>query len=256
MTVNQMNPFRICFILIWFVLFVPFYSFGQQKKAFDLLEDNIQDFLPSLAVLIDSAIINDHYVNFRKRQIDVNFNKLVRDRRQWMRDIGFQADARYGNFDNFSTNTAEGQSPSVYATTRSETKYGFGAYIKFPLFDLVSQRNQVNLAKTEILQAEDMYQMQKTEVRQKIIEQYNNVILNQKLLIIKAKFLETSRVNMLMTEKEFLNGVISISEYARLSSIVSQAEEEFEKQKTEFKITYMILEEMIGFKLNLYSDTP
>lgn len=256
MTVNQMNPFRICFILIWFVLLAPCYSFGQQKKAFDLLEDDIQDYMPPLAVLIDSAIINDHYVNFRKRQIDVNFNKLVRDRRQWMRDIGFQADMRYGNFDNFSTNTAEGQSPTVFATTRSETKYGLGAYIKFPLFDLISQRNQVNMAKTEILQAEDMYMMQKTEVRQKIIEQYNTVILNQKLLIIKAKFLETSRVNMLMTEKEFLNGVITVSEYARLSSIVYQAEEEFEKQKSEFKTSYMILEEMIGYKLNIYSETP
>jgi outer membrane protein TolC len=223
-------------------------------RNFDLLNDNIQDFIPPLEALIDSAIQNDALVGFRRKQIDVNTFKLKNDQRQWMRDIGFQLDIRYGNFDNYSTNATEGQTSSSFYTTRVETKYGAGAYIKFPLYDLLNRNNVNDLAKMEISQAQDMYRMQQEELRQKVITQYNELLLKQKLLIIKSKFLETSKVNMLMTEKEFLNGNISIGEYARLSSITFSAEEDFEQLKSEFITAYMILEEIVGVKFRILTE--
>lgn len=263
-----MNLFRITLLQIWFLTNLicataqqvqtafPLkpQQVPQQKKSFDLLTDNIQDFLPPLQALIDSAVMKDPYVNFRQKQIAVNTNKLKTDRRQWTRDIGFQADIRYGNFDNFSTNAAEGESPSNFSTTRSETKYGAGAYIKFPLFDLVNYNNTLSMAKVEIAQAQDMYEMQMSETKQKVIVQYNNLLLKQKLLIIKAKYFETSKINKLMTEKEFLNGNIPISEYDRLSAIASTAEEDFEQLKSEFRTAYLLFEELVKFKLNVYTE--
>jgi outer membrane protein TolC len=223
-------------------------------REFDLLNDNIQDFLPPLEALIDSAIANDPLVGFRRKQIDVNTYKLKNDQRQWMRDIGFQLDIRYGNFDNWSTNAAEGETAANFYTTRVETKYGAGAYIKFPLYDLINRNNVNGLAKMEISQAHDMYRMQQEELRQKVITQFNDLLLKQKLLVIKSKFLETTKVNMLMTEKEFLNGNINISEYSRLSSIAFSAEEDFEQLKSEFKTAYMILEEIVGIKLRILTE--
>lgn len=265
-----MNQFRHIYFLIWFLCGFTFTGKGQQvpttpaqpaqptaqKKVFDLLNDDIKDFLPSLDVLIDSAVTKDPHVNFRKKQIDVNSYKLKTDGRQFFRNIGVQADIRYGNFDNWSTNVAEGQSPSTFGTTRTETKYGAGAYIKFPIFDIINHNNSQNMAKMEIAQAEDMYMMQRDELIQKVIIQVNDLILRQKILVIRSKFWETSRVNMLMTEKEFLNGVLPVSEYARLSSIVYKAEEDYEQAKSEFQNSYMILEEIVHFKLNIYSPNP
>jgi outer membrane protein TolC len=223
---------------------------------FDPIKDDIQTKLPSLAALIDSAITKDPYVNFRSKQIAVNRIKLNLERNYWMRDIGFQADVRYGNFDNFSTNTAEGQTPSSFSTNRSETKYGLGAYIKFPLFDLLNQRNKNNLAKAEIAQAEDMFRMQGDEMREKVIRQYNDLVIKQKILQIKAKYFEIAKINMLMTEKEFISGVISVSEYARLSDITAKAEENFESAKMDFKTAFMVLEEIVGMKFNINFDNP
>ena len=229
---------------------------AQQAKTFDPVNDDIEYRLPPLEVLIDSAIVHDHQVNFRNKQISVNTYKLRADQKQWMRDIGFQADYRYGTFDNFSTNTAEGQSPATFSTTRSESKYGFGAYLKFPLFDVVNRTNQVNMSKTEIAQARDMFEMQVAELRQKVIRQYNDLVLKQRILQVKTKYLETSRMNQLMAEKEFINGVVNISEYTRISSICSQTESDYESAKMDFKTAYMILEEIVGIKLNINFNTP
>ncbi|MCX6279492.1 MAG: TolC family protein [Bacteroidetes bacterium] len=253
---NRANLIRNSFCLIWFTFATFNLGVAQSTGQFDLLKDDIQSKIPPLSVLIDSALAYDPYVAFRNKQILINSCKLYSDRKQWMRDIGFQADVRYGTFDNFSTNTAEGQTPSNFSTARTETKYGLGAYIKFPLFDIINYKNQINLAKTEIKQAQDMFQLQSAELRQKVIKQYNDLVLKQKILQIKAKYLETSKINMLMTEKEFINGVISVSEYTRLSSITSQSEENFESAKMDFKTAYMILEEIVGFKLNVTFDIP
>lgn len=251
-----MNLIRNSICLIWFMFVMNINILAQTPKQFDILKDEIQLAIPPLSLLLDSALANDPLVNFRDKQISVNQYKLNLERNYWMRDIGFQADVRYGNFDNFSTNTSEGQTPATYSTSRSETKYGIGAYIKFPVFDLINQRTKSNLAKFEIKQAEDMLAMQSDEVKQKVIRQYNELIVNQKLLQLKAKYLETARINMLMTEKEFINGVISVTEYSRLSSIYWNAEESYESAKMNFRTSYMILEEIVGIKLNVKFDAP
>ena len=183
-------PLVRCFISGVFVFLSCCYSLHAQKDIkFDLAKDDIQAKLPPLEVLIDSAIAHDPYVSFRNRQIFINTSKLRADQKQWMRDIGFQADYRYGTFDNFSTNTAEGQSPATFSTTRSESKYGVGVYFKFPLFDIINRTNQVNLSKTEVNQARDMVEVQSSELRQKVIRQYNELVVRQRILQIKTKYL-------------------------------------------------------------------
>jgi outer membrane protein TolC len=166
-----------------------------------------------------------------------------------------QADIRYGTFDNFSTNTSEGQSPAVLATRSSQTNYGVGAYIKFPLQDLVNRKNQVRMAQSELDQAHSMAEAQRDEVTQLVIKQYNDVLLKQRLLKIRSKNLSTARVNMEMVEKEFQNGVVSVTEYARISDIVARNESDFETARTDYVTAYMILEEIIGFRLGAPTST-
>jgi hypothetical protein len=54
---------------------------------------------------------------------------------------------------------------------------------------------------------------------------------------------------MEMVEKEFQNGTIPVSEYVNLSDEVSRAEADYESARISFITAYMILEEIIGFKL-------
>ena len=237
-------------VIIFTFLYIPLTGFAQDGKAFDLLYDDIESILPPLETIIDSAISNSPYVKFRDLQIDVNGYKLKADRTLWMKNLGIQTDVRYGTFDNFSTNTAEGQNPALIATRSNQLNYGAGAYIKLPLYDFMNRKNQIRLAKAEVDQAQNLSLVQRNEVRQLVIKQYNDLIIKSRILKIKLKYAETSKINMEMVEKEFLNGIIAVSEYARISESVSRTETDIETAKIDFRTAYMILEEIVGVKFN------
>ena len=236
----------IVFVIVGF----SFTAKTQDAPIFDPLNEDIIEKLQPLSALIDSAIVNDPYVRFRDLQVVVNQCKLKAEKSYWLRNLGVQSDVRYGTFNNFSTNTAEGQNPDIFATQTSQINWGIGAFIKFPILDLLNRRNQVTLAKTEIEQAESMSRFQQNEVRQLVIKQYNELVLKQKILKIKAKYLALISANNLLVEKEFQNGVADLSEYTRISGIYFSAQTEFEVARIEFITAYMLLEEIVGFKFN------
>jgi outer membrane protein TolC len=134
--------------------------------------------------------------------------------------------------------------------------YGFGAYLKVPIYDIINRKNQINQSKAEIEKAISMAEAQRNDVRQLIIKQYNDVILKQRLLKNKLRYIETARINMQMTEKEFLNGVIPTGEYTRISEIISRAESDLENSRVDFITSFMMLEELAGckFKINTTTD--
>ena len=234
-----------------FCFFLRLQGFSQKEASFNMLKDDITSYLPSLDVLIDSAISNDPSIRFRNQQLIVNHSKLRTSQTRWSNNIGVQADVRYGTFDNFSTNTAAGQSPSIVATATTQTNFGVGAYIKFPVFDLVDRRNQIKLARTEIDQAQSMADQQTKEVRERVITQYNELVKKQNLLKILSRYLETSRLNLQMAEKEFINGTIPVTEFARITDIVTRSETDFEILRMDFRTAYMVLEEITGIKLHI-----
>jgi outer membrane protein TolC len=236
-------------ILVFFLLFSV--SNLRSQEAIDPLNSDISQSLLPLNALIDSALLHDPYVRFRDLQLIVNKAKLKADKSQWARNFGIQTDIRHGTFDNFSTNTSEGQVPSLFATRSNQTNYGVGAYIKFPIYDLLNRKNQINLARTELEQAKSMADMQRNEVKQLVIKQYNELILKHRLLKIRTKTLETAKINYFMVEKEFQNGVVDVTEFSRISENTARADSDFETARIEFITAYLILEEIVGFKFNI-----
>jgi outer membrane protein TolC len=256
LTENEMKNSLQTLMLVLSLLTNQFAGFSQQDKAIDLINDDIATMLPPLETLIDSAIANNPNVKFTDLQININKFKLEADRNLWTRNLGIQADGRYGTFNNFSTNTSEGQTPSNFSTLSSQFNYGIGAYIKLPIYDFVNRKNQINLANAELEQARNMAEFQRNEVRQLVIRQYNDLIVKHRLLKIKSKYFETSKINLQMTENEFSNGIIPLSEYARISESTSRTEADFESSKMDFLTSYMILEEIVGIKFNEIRQRP
>ena len=238
-------------LLISIFLTIKSSGFAQQRQAFDISKDNIELMLPPLETIIDSAIAKKPFVKFRDLQIVVNTQKLKSDRSDWTKDIGFQTDVRYGTFDNYATNVVAGQNPALASTMNTQTNYGIGGYIRIPVYDFLNRKNQIKLSKAEIEQARSYSLIQRDELRQSVIRQYNDLIIKQRLLRIKTKYVETSRIHMEMVEKNFINGTITLTEYSSLSEISSRAEADFETSKMEFRTAYMILEEIVGMKFNL-----
>ena len=204
--------------------------------------------LPPLADLIDSAVKHSASVQYRNLEISVRESGLRSQQNFWYRNMGLQADTRYGTYDNFLTNTTS-QSTSLLNSTSIQFNYGFGVYMKFPLVDLLDRKNQIKQAKTQIEEARMLAEAQQDDIRQIVIKQYQDVLLRSRLLNIKAHNLSTARVNLDMTEKEFRNGLVPVTEYARITEIATRAETDYETGKTEYITSKLLLENLIGFKL-------
>lgn len=209
--------------------------------------------IPPLKVIIDSVLKRNGMVRFRKQHVEVQASKLKSEGIYWTRNLGVQADTRYGTFDNTSL-TADGGTSGTYLNTNTKQwNYGVGLYLKFPVFDLINRKNQVHLAKMELEESKSMVQFQEDEIRQTTIKLYQDLILKQKLLQIKSENLGNGKVNMQMVEKEFRNGLVPVAEYVRISGMSSNLETDYELAKSDYIVAKQILEDMAGF---VFSVTP
>jgi outer membrane protein TolC len=223
---------------------------AQKTMGQDSLSTEFSVTLPPLGVLIDSAMKNYPMIKYRVQAIDAKEANLKSQQISWVKNFGIQSDVRYGTFDIFSTTTAEGQNPSMNATQNTQLNYGIGAFLKIPIYDIINRKHQVDQAKSELQQAETMADAERAQLRQLVIKQYNEVLLKQKLLEIQSKKLSNARVNMDMVETRFRNGQIPVDEYVRILDIATGTEASYESAKSEYTVSFMILEEIVGFKIN------
>ena len=248
-----MGRFCAVFILLCYSICYSSIGLAQSTSRFNAVKDDISTMIPPLSVLIDSAIANNAGLRSSNLQVLINKNSLQLKRNYWTRNFSLQADVRYGNFTNYTSDYATNIDIS---TTRGEFRYGVGGSLKFPINDLLDRRNQIKIAKTEIDHAQSIFEDRQSELRKTVIIHYNDLLLKQRLLKLSAKNMETVKITMQMVEKEFLNGIIPLTEYARVSGIVSGTEAEYENARTDFLTAVMILEEVVGMKFNLVNYIP
>jgi outer membrane protein TolC len=229
---------------------------AQTENSFDAYKDEISDKLPPLSVLIENAINHNATVQYNEQQLIINEYKLRSKRNEWTRNIGIQANTGYGNLYNFSSTSTGGIDPIPTTSNRSQSQYNTALYINMPLSLFLDRKNQINIAKTEIEQAKSLTTAKCNEIRQVILVQYNDVILKHRIFKIKVKNLETVKINMQMVEKQFLNGVVTITDYTQMLQDAAGLEVDFEKVKMDFLTSYMILEEIVGMKFNLIKTIP
>ena len=134
------------------------FGYAQDSIADANQTESFQLLIPKLEVLIDSALVNNGMLGYRKDEIDVNKANLTSKRRNWTRNFGIQADTRYGNFNNLSNN-ANGVDVVTLASATTQTNYGVGLYLKIPVFDIFNRKSDIKQAKAEISQAENMVKL-------------------------------------------------------------------------------------------------
>lgn len=239
--------------LLYINTFCINYALAQSPQKENTSIDKNEANIPQLNVIIDSVLKRNGMVRFRKQHVEVQASKLKSEGIYWTRNFGIQADTRYGTFDNTSLSADGGTSGTYLNTNTKQWNYGVGLYLKFPVFDLINRKNQINLAKMELEESKSMVQFQEDEIRQATIKLYQDLILKKKILQIKSESLGNGRVNMQMVEKEFRNGLVPVAEYVRISSMSSNMETDYELAKSDYIVAKQILEDMAGF---VFSVTP
>ncbi|REG89755.1 TolC family protein [Winogradskyella sediminis] len=238
-------------IILTSVLFVFASSclLAQDSIASTIEEESLKLMVPKLEVLMDSALVNNGMLAYRKDEIEVKKANLKAKRRNWTRNFGIQADTRYGNYNNFSNSVSEAETVTLTSAT-TQTTYAVGLYLKIPVFDIFNRKSEMKQAKFEISQAENFVKFQEYEIREKVIRYYEDLLLKENILKIQAINLSDARVNMEMAKKEFTNGQIEMYEYIRISDITAGVATEFEKAKSNLLLAKKLLENYTGIKIN------
>ena len=206
--------------------------------------------IPKLEVLVDSAWANHGMLMYRKNEINVKEANIIMKKRNWTRNFGVQGDTRYGTFANFSENISSAGGAINLASNTTQLNFGIGVYLKIPVFDIYNRKSDIKQAEAELNQAENLVKFQKDEIRETVIRYYEDLILKEKLMLIRARNLSDAQVNLEMAKKEYTNGRLLLYEYIRISDITSGIATEYEKAKSALMVSKKVLENITGVKIN------
>jgi len=240
---------RLPLLIVFLSLLIPCRLQASAPNSFSPLEDEIMDFLPPLSVLMDSAIQNNPYVRFRDLQLLIEDCKLKGIKTEWTRYLGLQGELRYGTYDSYVSTGGSGS--TISTTSSNDLRWNTSTFFSIPLETFLNRKNQMRQSKLEHEQAKSMADVQRNELRQVVVRQYNDLLLKQKILKIKSKFKVTSDLNMQMTEKGFTDGTVPMNEYAMITENTNRAETDFATASVEFQTAYQLLEVICGMKFNL-----
>lgn len=211
--------------------------------------DEISELLMPLSEIQRLALENSPLLKFYDSDMEYGRLKIKAEKRDWMANLGFEAGAKYGLYDNLVI-TEDIGSGGTNTSTTEQTRYSVGVFLKIPLNDLADRTN-VRQAKAELDKVRFQKERSEKEIRQMVIIQYNNVLKASKNLSIRNKSLEMFKLQMIRSEKDFVNGKINIAELSRLHDMAVRAELECENVKFELKTAIQVLNEIVGTKVTL-----
>jgi len=241
------NTFRIT-IILYLSFFGIMEVVAQDSNEREFKNASTKLLIPALNELVDSALVYNGMINYRKLEIDSKESNLKSKRQYWTRNFGIQGDTRYGTFNNLSSISGDNATVNLASNTQ-QLNYNVGLYLKIPVFDVINRKSQIKQAKSELEQAKSLAKSQESELTELVIRYYEDLKLKQNLLELRASNLGNARVNMEMVEKEFRNGLIPISEYVRISDMTSRITAEFQEAKSNFMVSKQLLENLTGVEI-------
>jgi len=211
--------------------------------------NQVSDLLLPLSQIQDLAIQNSPLLKLYDSEIVIGQFKVKAEKRDWMSNLGFEAGAKYGLYDNLVITEDVGSGESNTSTTE-QTRYSVGVFLKIPLNN-IADRSNVRQAKAELEKIRYQKESSEQELRKLIIIQYNNVLKSNMSLEIRNKSYEMFKLQLIRSEKDFVNGKINISEYSKVHDMKVRAELEFNNVKIELRTAIQVLNEIVGAQVTL-----
>ena len=230
-------------------------ALGQDIDEFiakNLEKNDITKVLPSLDSLI--ALAHEKSPELKYRDADQKYWKARQRLAQtrWLDYFYLEAVYSYGIFDNLTASQISGnpQSSQTLFSTKQD-RYTFGPSLKIPISAILNRKNTIRSAKAEAERSIYEKEIDKANLRELVISRYSALIKAHRLLFVYGSIVDTYKIQSLRAETEYKNGIISVPEFTRLSQMLNEAIVAHEAQKTELSLAVLLLEEVVGVKLNI-----
>lgn len=246
--------YRLLF-LVFFMLNIAYCQDDEDIEYF--IDKSLQDIdfskrIPSIDSLKAIARENSPLLKYHDSDIEYFKENVGLARTKWLDYIYGDATYNYGMYDYLNSEQLAGLPTSTqdYINTQA-SRYTVGISMKIPLSAFFNRNKNIRRETALLERAEQEKESTIREIERKLILDYNELLKAHKLLFIDGTILDTYKVQSMRAETDYKNGIISVSEYTRLQQQMNAAFKEFEKQKSEFLLAFMYLENTIGAKLEV-----
>ncbi len=221
--------FTLIFVLCWIISPLGLAQSDEQ--------DSVGYSLPSLDVLIDSAISNSALVQFYESEEEKTKIEHKLGKSSWTDGVMLGGESKYGSFG------------SNLELDNLSIGYGIGFTIRVPLSSITQQKKTNELNWQEVKSSQTQVQTAKDQIRNEVIKLYYEVQMKLDLIAVRTNALESSILHLQMAENEFKGGLITIAELARVNEVYTRQKALHAQGKAELTIAIKMLENLVGFTL-------
>lgn len=217
-------------------------------EGFNPLTDDITKKIPTLDVLVDSAVYNSHRLRYWDKEISITEYELKTQKRDWANYFAIGGDYKEGSWTSLTfVEDQFGNSVGTLGST-NQSRYNIGVSFRLPIMGVVDYNNQVKIAKMRIeSKMEQKFEEQKS-IRTEVINLYNELVIQQKMLMLDIDNIEYLTLTTEMADKEYQNNNISLADMARVRDNLARARYRYVRTKINFINAYVMLQEVTGVR--------
>ena len=225
-------------LLFTFVILYSNACFGQSVDYNTIILPKNAKSLSTEEKLVQLAWQNNPQNRILENQLHIAKKQIAITTADWLDIIRVN-----GNINEFTLNP-----DLLQGRTAFYPRYNFGAAINLGMF--ISTPAKTKIAKLEYANQEESIKSQKLALRAEVLRKYYIYKQNEELYKIQSQITEDSYSSFQMAEQQFKNGEIQMEDYnASFSKYFAEKSNET-KLKTQFEISQVDLEELIGVKLD------
>ena len=206
-------------------------------------------FIPTLGEAINMAMNYSPLLRSVDIETTIREFQLKSTRKEWLDNMGLESYYKYGSIDNVNIQNV-GSLDQISTAQTTDTRFSVGVYLKMSFFSFLTQRTNTKIALQNIEQSKVQKEFVKQEIRKVVIKQYGEYLYNKELIGIKNKAFQSNQVQVRKANIDYENGNLSIYEITKVMEASTKAESEFLMAKSNFKISYLLLLELIGMQPN------
>ncbi|WBA43072.1 TolC family protein [Hymenobacter canadensis] len=199
-----------------------------------------------LPVLLAAALRHSPELEAMQTEKAMAQTDLLLARRVLLSGVQLAGGYGYGNVANLTM--ADPTLPRSYSTTAS-SRYTTSLNLNLPLDKLVNRRQLVQRQQLQLQQLEHLSRARQTSIRQRVIDQYQEVRLAHKVVTLRQQALLSAQLNYQMGEKQFRSGELALVDMSQLTDRHAAALVDYETADSRLATGLLQLEELIGEKV-------
>jgi len=200
----------------------------------DSLPLNIK--IPSLQIVIDSAIVHSDILRASQNEIDQIYLKIKIQKKSWSQYLSLSASANYGLGNVISVSTVTTDLLNNIGTQSNQTQLSYVAGINFrlPLAEFITKKHEIAILKSTLDETRIKREALKKDLTLSIVEDYYKLMTLSQSFQINQDILQSIKLNFQKAQADFSIGLITISEFNKDIESKGTAEMNYYKIKNDY----------------------